>query len=35
MNTLRKQDYMREEQLVQLEYGPESNKKEIIEDIVR
>ena len=29
------QEIMKEKQLVQLEYGPESNKKEIIEDIVR
>lgn len=29
------QEIMREKQLLQLEYGPESNKKEIIDDIIR
>lgn len=29
------QEIMKEKQLLQLEYGPESNKKEIIEDIAR
>ena len=29
------QEIMKEKQLIQLEYGPKSNKKEIIEDIVR
>lgn len=29
------QEIIREKQLLQLEYGPISNKKEIIEDIIR